>query len=366
MTFVPCRKISVHALLCGVLLAAATPVLAQPAVAEPAAVQPAAAVAEPAATLVPVAILPFQDRATEGAGARPGGPAAPAGDGGKVTDLLFAELVAEPALMLIEREDIRKLLDEQELNLSGLANPATANRVGQLTGAKMLISGSVFRVDNSLYLVAKIIGTETSRVLGASVKGSARDDLGTLADRLAAEIVKVVTERGGELLPKIVTRDDRLSALKKAVPAGERPTLLVEIAERHMAPVVAVAIVPGVVGVIDPAAETEMTLFAKEAGFDLVDPKEGKRSAAAVLVLGEAISEPAVRHGNLISAKARLEVKAVDQATGKVLAIDRQTTVATDLTEQIAAKTALQEASAAIAERLLPKIAGFKPQAAGK
>jgi hypothetical protein len=176
----------------------------------------------------------------------------------------------------------------------------------------------------------------------------------------------VVTERGGELLPKIVTRDDRLAALKKALPAGERPTLLVEIAERHMAPVVAVAIVPGVVGVIDPAAETEMTLFAKEAGFDLVDPKEGKRSAAAVLVLGEAISEPAVRHGNLISAKARLEVKAVDQATGKVLAIDRQTTVATDLTEQIAAKTALQEASAAIAERLLPKITGFKPQAAGK
>jgi hypothetical protein len=83
-------------------------------------------------------------------------------------------------------------------------------------------------------------------------------------------------------------------------------------------------------------------------------------------VQGEAISEPAVRHGNLVSAKARLEVKAIDQATGKVLAIDRQTTVATDLTEQIAAKTALQEAAAMIAERLLPKIAAFKPGEIGK
>lgn len=67
-----------------------------------------------------------------------------------------------------------------------------------------------------------------------------------------------------------------------------------------------------------------------------------------------------------MSAKARLEVKAIDRASGKVLAIDRQTTVASDLSEQIAAKTALQEAAAAIAERLLPKIAAFKPVEAGK
>ena len=339
---------------CGLAIVS-QPVPAQPpAVAEPAAAQTADA-------LVPVAILPFQER---GAATRPGG--APGGDeGGKVTDLLFAALVAEPALVLIERQDIRTLLDEQALNLSGLANPAEATRVGQLTGAKILIAGSVLRVDNSLYLVAKVIGTETSRVLGASVKGTARDDLGKLAAGLAAEIVKVVTERGGELLPKVVTREDRLAALKKALPAGDRPSVLVEIAEQHLAPIV--VIVPGgPQPVLDPAAETEVTLFAKETGFTVLDATEGKRSNAAVILRGEAISEPAVRHGNLVSAKARLEVKAIDQATGKVLAIDRQTTVATDLTDQIAAKTALQEAAAAVAERLLPKIVGFKPDEARK
>ena len=59
---------------------------------------------------------------------------------------------------------------------------------------------------------------------------------------------------------------------------------------------------------------------------------------------------------------SRAEVKAVDQAAGKVAAINRQTTVAVDLTAQIAAKNALQEAGAVLAERLLPKIA--KPKRA--
>ena len=62
-------------------------------------------------------------------------------------------------------------------------------------------------------------------------------------------------------------------------------------------------------------------------------------------VTGEAFSEFAGRHGDLVSVKARVEVKAVDRKTGKVLAVDRQTAVAVDLAEQVAGKTALQEAA---------------------
>ncbi len=63
-----------------------------------------------------------------------------------------------------------------------------------------------------------------------------------------------------------------------------------------------------------------------------------------------------LRKGNLISCKARVELKA-QKRTGEILAVDRQTSVAVDVAEQTAAKTALQNAALDIAERLLPRIA---------
>ena len=103
-------------------------------------------------------------------------------------------------------------------------------------------------------------------------------------------------------------------------------------------------------------AETEVTLYATESGFTVIDPDEGDKKDADILIVGEGMSEYATRHGNLISVRARLEVKAIDVDSGEIIAIDRHTSVAVGLTERIAGKSALQSAAASIAERLLPKV----------
>jgi ribosome maturation factor RimP len=80
------------------------------------------------------------------------------------------------------------------------------------------------------------------------------------------------------------------------------------------------------------------------------------KSDADIVVTGEGFSEMAGRVGKLVSVKARLEIKAVNRRTGRVVAVDRQTVIALETSEQIAGKTALQNAAAEIAVRLLPKL----------
>lgn len=284
--------------------------------------------------IYPVAILPFQGRGTNVKQM-----------GSQVTDLLFANLVVNPDLYLVDREDLDSVMKELELNLSGMVNSGQAAQVGQMTGAKILLTGSVLQVGAKLYLVAKIIGTETTRVVGASVKGNYDDELDALVEQLAEDVTQTIADRAGELVAKPRTREDRVAALKKVMADKKTPVLRIQVEERHVGQ-----------AVIDPAAETELMLLATETGFEVVDAEASPARKAQVQVKGEAFSEFSTRQGNLISVRARVEVKAVDSATGKVLAADRQTAVAVDLAEQIAGKTALQQAAAAIAERLLPKL----------
>lgn len=49
-------------------------------------------------------------------------------------DLPFAELVAKPEFDLVDRADLKKVLDEQTLDLSGAVKADEAGKVGQLTG----------------------------------------------------------------------------------------------------------------------------------------------------------------------------------------------------------------------------------------
>jgi len=327
--------IAAFAAVAGLTLAAITATAAEPVPATAAELAPAA-VTEPgpavAAEPIPAAILSFAERGTTVKGYAE-----------KITDLLFANLAAQDGLWLVDRQDIEKTLAEQELSASGMVNPAQAVKIGSLTGAKVLITGSVFEVDKDLHIVAKVIGTETTRVLGASVKGLIRDDLGPLVTQLAAKVAETVTQKANLLVAPEIKLADRLAALNQALGDKRRPVVSVRIAERHVGQTT-----------IDPAAETELSLFCKETGFTVLDRADAAK--ADIRIEGEGFSEFGLRRGNLVSVKARVEVKAVDHKSGEVVAIDRETAVEVDLTEQIAGKKALQTAAARLAERMLPKL----------
>src|SRR5881396_358107 len=112
--------------------------------------------------------------------------------GPKVASLLNAHLSADANLILVERAELEKALGEQELGLSGTVSTETAAKVGHLTGAKVLITGKVFKADRDLMIVAKVIGTETSRVYGELSKGPATGSLDDIVAQLAQKISTTV------------------------------------------------------------------------------------------------------------------------------------------------------------------------------
>src|SRR5438034_3590817 len=197
--------------------------------------------------------------------------------GAKVATLINANLSAEPQIITVERAELEKVLGEQELGLSGTVSPDTAAKVGHLTGAKVLVTGRVFKADKELILVAKIIGTETSRVYGELVNGGAEGSITELSGNLAKKIAATVTRKGETLLAKVESREDRIAKIKESLKSYKLPSVSVKIGERHFGQ-----------PVIDPAAETELSLILKECGFNLVDGKSTEK--ADIQITGDVIS----------------------------------------------------------------------------
>jgi hypothetical protein len=264
--------------------------------------------------------------------------------GTKVSTLLGAEFAADTRFISVERAELDKALGEQELGLSGTISQESAAKVGQLTGARLLVTGRVMKADRDTIIVAKLIGTETSRVFAEKATltptGSMADTVAALEKKLAA----LALENATALVATTEDPGAQIARLKQSLEGKPRKAVSVSIPEQHFGR-----------PVVDPAAETELSLLLKECGFSLVDAKSAIKPD--VEIVGEAFSERGLQKGNLIGCRARVEVKVRRLSDGVILSADRQVGVAVDLAEHVAAKSALQSAARALADRVIPAVA---------
>lgn len=70
-------------------------------------------------------------------------PYAQARIGNTATDILITELVKSGKFIVVEREKMDKLLEEQKLGQSGAVDPNTAARVGKILGLNAIVTGSI-------------------------------------------------------------------------------------------------------------------------------------------------------------------------------------------------------------------------------
>lgn len=132
-----------------------------------------------------VAVLPFVNSAIGAANAE----LEPLSKG--IADLLIIELAQNPAIRVVERENIAQLLAEQNLARDGRVDDATAARIGKLLGARHMITGS-FVTDRSgtMVITIKSIDSETGRIAYSDLDRGKTDDFLALVSKIGQKTNK--------------------------------------------------------------------------------------------------------------------------------------------------------------------------------
>ncbi len=290
--------------------------------------------------------------------------------GMQITEILTARLSVEDAFQTVERASLGKVLDEQKLKLVGLVDQEQAAKVGKLLGAKLLIMGKAFVMDQKLMIVTKVVGVETGLVKGSIRAVDLNKPLSDAVMAVSEDVAALIRKDAVALLPKGASLDDPTGPILKLLGDKPRATVAVIIPEHHIERQVPRP-------VVDPAVETEIKKTLLACKFKLVDigrndladwakdmvkgkgdkPWPTALQGADYVVIGEAFSEFAIRTGDLVTCTARAEVNVIERASGKIVVADRQTTRAVDLAETTAGKTALQAAGSHLGPIICRKLA---------
>lgn len=84
------------------------------------------------------------------------------------TERLILSSELSDIFTLVERKDIQKILEEQNLQLSGITEGEDAVKIGQILNADVLITGNLFGGDNSFELFLRLVRVETGEILSVT------------------------------------------------------------------------------------------------------------------------------------------------------------------------------------------------------
>jgi hypothetical protein len=82
-------------------------------------------------------------------------------------DLLSSSMIKRARFATIERRNLKAVLDEHKLSMSGLVDESTALKVGKILSADDMLLGSILERVNSLEIYARLVDTETAEVMAA-------------------------------------------------------------------------------------------------------------------------------------------------------------------------------------------------------
>ena len=286
--------------------------------------------------------------------------------GEKIGDLLTVFLSDKENLQLVDRAQLKKALDDLDLSETGDLDPGDAMRLGSVVGAKVFIKGRATVVGGRLYLAGKILSVETQRMNGQVARGEAKAELDAVVQQLADKLAGYLKSNRAEMVAQVATSDDRVRALRQALAKKNLPAISAVFPAR-------------VVGAAETsaAAQAEFTSLMRKVGVPTLDASRlglddwapdfldnprtrlpDKASKADVVFVGDGLSEITGRTRDSISVRARLQVKAIDVDTNKLLLENRQTVTVTmqGASAQKLGTIAMRKAAGQAAAEMLPDV----------
>jgi TolB-like protein len=104
--------------------------------------------------------------------------------------MLISELGANPALRVVERENIQRLVDEQNLGASGRVDDQTAAKIGKIVGARYAVMGSFIDLYGDFRVDVRVVNVETSEIIKTEKVQMQREHLFDLVRNLAGALNK--------------------------------------------------------------------------------------------------------------------------------------------------------------------------------
>jgi TolB-like protein len=264
--------------------------------------------------------------------------------GNNVTTLVTADLTTETNLVLVERAALTKALSEQAFGISGMVSSDAAAKIGQITGAKVLVAGQVMKIgDKHLVIVASVIGTETGRLFADKVEGD-EDQLMEMTSELSRKIARTIGDQATNLIAAAQESDaDRLEQVIKSINGTNRPSVSINI--MHY----------GLHNWEEKTVENALGMILLKTGFKVVDDNSDRKPDMEIT--GDGHTMATSRQGELYCSSYYLNVKIQERATGNIIAIKHQESNATEAGHEAAITAAQINATDGMAGQILPLLA---------
>jgi curli biogenesis system outer membrane secretion channel CsgG len=86
-----------------------------------------------------------------------------------VADEISTDLVmAKKRFTVVDRANLKKIMQENKLTISGLVDPDNAKKLGQIAGVDAIVTGTLTPFDKSVRVAIKVIATDTAKIIAAA------------------------------------------------------------------------------------------------------------------------------------------------------------------------------------------------------